>query len=584
MHPYRSRSRRGAYLRLVLAASFSLVIAFSTRAAMRYVNVSNTAPAHPYTNWATAATMIQDAVDAAAGGDTVLVTNGTYNPIRVGMHLTVESVRGFQHTSINGGGSQQCVRLSEGAFLRGFTVSNGYVNAQSHRGGGAGVWCDSRKAGAESCRLVRNVAYPAGGGGSYGGTLRNCDLSENEALSFGGGAYGGLLEGCTFSHNISEIGAGAYRATLVNCIVASNQSSMACGGADSCMLENCLVVGNTAESGAGGAFYSVLRNCTVVANRSSPLPAVQHCELYNCIVFANTDLTGVSSNFNESSTFWQSCSFPAPDGEGNIGTDPAFTDPAAGDYRLTSASECIDTGGLPAHAAVADGRAAALQPTLSPTEDLSGNRRVFNGAVDMGAYEFTVNTHAETFLRGAYEATSGRMGTTLAATGRLPTNAPYSADMTAVSTIPTNATDWLLLQLRRTNDMSAVANVSCFVKSDGTIVNSDGGKDVRLECSPGHYYLLAVHRNHLTAMSAQPVAYTNDGTVAYDFTTGPDRYYGGTNACVQLSSNLWGMIAGDADGDGRITRADRTVVSNQVGMTGYLPGDLNLDGKVNGSD
>jgi hypothetical protein len=44
------------------------------------------------------------------------------------------------------------------------------------------------------------------------------------------------------------------------------------------------------------------------------------------------------------------------------------------------------------------------------------------------------------------------------------------------------------------------------------------------------------------------------------------------------------MIAGDADGDGKITPTDRKIVEQQRGKTGYLQGDLNLDGKVNGGD
>lgn len=51
-----------------------LLAVFSNSAATLYVSLGSTNPTPPYTNWATAATNIQDAIEASADGDLILVT------------------------------------------------------------------------------------------------------------------------------------------------------------------------------------------------------------------------------------------------------------------------------------------------------------------------------------------------------------------------------------------------------------------------------------------------------------------------------------------------------------------------------
>ena len=91
----------------------ALLFAGPALAATRYVNLNNRAPAAPYASWSTAATNIQDAVDIAAAGDEIIVSNGVYqvgaravyqmsNRVAVTTPVTVRSVNGPEVTVIKG--------------------------------------------------------------------------------------------------------------------------------------------------------------------------------------------------------------------------------------------------------------------------------------------------------------------------------------------------------------------------------------------------------------------------------------------------------------------------------------------------
>jgi len=96
----------------LFVAALLLASGGSALAGVHYVDVNSTNATPPYTNWTSAATNIQDAVDAAVTGDEIVVTNGTYHPVAANKPLSLRSVNGPQSTIINGGGSGRCVYLT----------------------------------------------------------------------------------------------------------------------------------------------------------------------------------------------------------------------------------------------------------------------------------------------------------------------------------------------------------------------------------------------------------------------------------------------------------------------------------------
>jgi len=275
---------------------------------------------------------IQDAVDAAIPEDTILVAAGTYagsgnrNIDFSGKILLLTSEDGPVATVID------CEHAGRGfIFVSGegptsqvesFTIMDGSSSSY-----GGGIYCRG--------------SSPA---------ILNCLVSECRADQSGGGIFCGdasdaILASCIISGNLSDTGGG---------ISCDNSNTT---------VANCTLVENIAGISGGGLY------CT---GSSSPL-------ITNCILWSNApDEIHVESGdpvvaFSDVFGGWP--------GEGNIVSDPLFTDPATGDFHLTVKSPCIDAGTY-----------------TGDITDIDGETRPNGYRFDIGADEYYPSGGLEVFI------------------------------------------------------------------------------------------------------------------------------------------------------------------------------------------
>ncbi len=283
-----------------VAVSLGLLLfqTLSVISVTRYVDAINLTPVAPYTNWHTAAVTIQDAVDAAVNGDTVLVTNGVYdrggavtpgyslsNRVMISKGIMLRSVNGPENTIICGAPALMTGEMGTNAvrgvyintgILSGFTVSNGYTQVTGNPGyetSGGGIWCTN------GC-IITNCVIAGSGAETWGGcvwcfnggTLNNCTISGNIGR-YGGGSFGGRLERCIVRGNSAESGGGIYfhsRGMITDSIVSNNTANHGGGiyGSQAGTIVNCEISGNSAIYGGGVACEHgmALYNCMLNSN------------------------------------------------------------------------------------------------------------------------------------------------------------------------------------------------------------------------------------------------------------------------------------------------------------------------------
>jgi parallel beta-helix repeat protein len=218
---------------------------------------------------------IQSAVDAALGGDEIIVAPGTYTSTADevvnmrGKEIWLHSSEGAEVTIIDGEETRRGILCENGetsnTIIEGFTITNGYNSF------GGGMYNNNSSPTLENCTFTDNTAANLGkGGGMYNSgsdpTLTNCTFTSNTADEYGGGMYNlgssPTLTDCTFTNNTADDGGGMsndYNSNpiLTNCTFTNNSVSQAGGGMhndddSSPTLIGCTFTDNSADQFGGG--------------------------------------------------------------------------------------------------------------------------------------------------------------------------------------------------------------------------------------------------------------------------------------------------------------------------------------------
>jgi len=241
--------------------------AFRLAADYHYVAQNGQTPGGDYTSWETAASNIQEAVDAANTNDTVIVGAGRYllppgptnfwgsNIVFINKPMTLQSSNGApESTIIDGEGKYRGIfcwfqRTTTNLFvIDGFTITNCHG---TNNGGGVVFY-------------PNNSAYV----GLFNSILKNCIIVNNTA----GGQWGGGVGGGVYGQQPNA----SYPAYFIsNCVVKFNRA---------------LYGATNGMGSAGGGIYlgygtGTIANCSIISNWATSgggLCLARYCDIINC--------------------------------------------------------------------------------------------------------------------------------------------------------------------------------------------------------------------------------------------------------------------------------------------------------------
>ncbi len=186
-------------------------------------------------------------------------------------------------------------------------------------------------------------------------------------------------------------------------------------------------------------------------------------------------------------------------------------------------------------------------------------------------------------LEGPYIG-ANEMHTDAADLGLIPMSQPFNTapwnygGTESFASLPTDAVDWVLLELRDAdNSQIVVDQKAVMLLKDGTVQGTDGNSSIRFESLTNNNYFVALrHKSHIDVITDAARDLSANSLV--DFSSSSAAM---STGCKTMPDGQLAMAAGDFNADGLSTFADfNQYILDSSAIHQYTVLDTNLDGVV----
>lgn len=297
---------------------------------------------------------IQEAIDAALEGDTVLILDGTYTGagnrdlIIDNKYITLISQNGPEYTIIDAQGSDvdqhRCLTIqgddtssTRHATIGGITFTNGVYEYMGGCISLQGLYthfynCNIKNGSSDNGSAVYDGGYRAAQ--FYDCTFKNNNGSTFSSFSVGGAYFGAplsiplfpspnelpvIFERCKFISNRAAVGSCIY---IQSHAKADSYPPDAAAPSMSLQVLNCTFYDNSDNMLTFWDHYFYIQNSIFAYNEENPIPQVNYYATYSCNLFFSDTTTTIGPL----------------DAHGNISYNPYFCDTANHDFSVGSYS------------------------------------------------------------------------------------------------------------------------------------------------------------------------------------------------------------------------------------------------------